>query len=115
MAIQTRLIDDIDGTADGVRTHTFAFDGVTYNIDLSEDNLERMRTAFAPYIAAGRRAAAKSAVGKPTTSKPAKTSGPDNATIRAWWNTAWQEQQLPAPNSHGRIPATIADAYLRCH
>lgn len=49
-----QLIDDLDGT-EASETLTFALDGVTYEIDLSEANARTAREAFAAYIAAGRR------------------------------------------------------------
>ena len=115
MAIQTRLVDDFDGTPDGVRSYSFALDGITYTIDLSENNVARLRAALAPFIAAGRRAA-KPSGGKSGSSKHTQTSdATDNATVRSWWNTAWQTHQLPAPTSHGRVPAAVIAAYRRHH
>lgn len=53
MAQQTlvQLLDDIDGT-EAAETLTFALDGVTYEIDVNEENASKLRDAFAPYIVA---------------------------------------------------------------
>ncbi len=54
-----QLVDDIDGTVlevgDGETVH-FSLGGNAYEIDLSAENAEALRTALDPYIAAGRRA-----------------------------------------------------------
>ena len=59
MATKTVVVitDDLDHSADHVGTHHFALDGVQYEIDLAPHNLQALRDALAPYIAAGRRLA----------------------------------------------------------
>ena len=48
-----QLTDDFDGgKAD--ETVSFALNGNTYEIDLSAENAERLRDAFAPFIEKGR-------------------------------------------------------------
>ncbi|GAA3355009.1 MULTISPECIES: Lsr2 family protein [Saccharopolyspora] len=47
--IQVELVDDIDGSP-AQQTVTFALDGVTYEIDLSERHAQRLRGVFARYI-----------------------------------------------------------------
>ncbi|MFG2058572.1 histone-like nucleoid-structuring protein Lsr2 [Micromonospora sp. NPDC048930] len=63
MATKTVVVvtDDIDHSTDNVATHHFALDGVEYKIDLSPHNLQAMREALAPYMAAGRRLAKRPA------------------------------------------------------
>ena len=56
--VRIELTDDLVGTpAD--ETLTFAIDGVTYDVDLTSDNAEKLRASLAPYIAAGRRVAGR--------------------------------------------------------
>jgi hypothetical protein len=114
MATETRLLDDLDGSADQVATYGFALEGITYEIDLNPDNLARMRSALDPFINAGRRTTTSSAGHRAKQGRKTPT-GPANAVIRAWWTTNWQQASLPEPNSHGRIPALVADAYHRAH
>lgn len=59
MATKTVVVitDDLDHSTDHVGTHHFALDGVQYEIDLAPHNLQALRDALAPYIAAGRRLA----------------------------------------------------------
>jgi hypothetical protein len=56
MARQVERVDDLTGErlpdGDPVR---FSFDGTDYEIDLTDRNRDRLRTAFAPYVNAVRR------------------------------------------------------------
>ncbi|NYH79885.1 Na+-translocating ferredoxin:NAD+ oxidoreductase RnfC subunit [Actinopolyspora biskrensis] len=53
--IQVELVDDIDGS-EAQQTVTFAMDGVSYEIDLSEQNARKLRELFGPYIKQARTA-----------------------------------------------------------
>lgn len=53
MAIRQMMMDDVDGTpiADGTGgTVSFAFRGVSYEIDLTAENEEKLAAALAPFI-----------------------------------------------------------------
>lgn len=94
------LTDDIDGTeikSGKGETVTFALDGQTYEIDLTNKNADALRKALAPYIAAGTRQ---------TGAKRAKTTGTKPAEIRAWA----QQQGLDVP-ARGRIPDSVREAW----
>jgi Lsr2 len=54
MAQQTtvRFIDDLDGS-EAAGTITFGLDGRTYEIDLSDENADKLRHALAPYLEQG--------------------------------------------------------------
>lgn len=49
-----QLTDDIDG-GEADETISFALNGEDYEIDLSAENAERLRDAFAPFIEKGRK------------------------------------------------------------
>jgi hypothetical protein len=49
----TRLVDDIDGSH-AVTTVSFALDGRSYEIDLSESHLSALQQALAPFVSAAR-------------------------------------------------------------
>ncbi len=53
--IQVELVDDIDGSP-AQDTVTFALDGVTYEIDLSERHARELRSTLGRYIERARRA-----------------------------------------------------------
>jgi nucleoid-associated protein Lsr2 len=115
VAVHTRtvLTDDFDASTDGVTSHEFAFDGVTWEIDLSVANLDRLREALRPFQAAGRRLPASRA-GRPT----ARTRADDRAdtkAMRRWWLDNRDRDDLPPFASHGRIPAAVTQAYRDAH
>lgn len=97
------LSDDLDG---GVAEETVAFglDGKSYEIDLSAENAEKLRSALAPYVQAGRkqgRAALKA--------HPRRTEiAPDPATVRAWAQSRGID--LPA---RGRLPKHVYEAFAQ--
>ncbi|WP_422665454.1 histone-like nucleoid-structuring protein Lsr2, partial [Aquipuribacter hungaricus] len=49
------LVDDIDGSS-ASETVTFSLDGVSYEIDLNEDNAARLRSSVSEFVEKGRRA-----------------------------------------------------------
>ncbi|MEU5259060.1 Lsr2 family protein [Amycolatopsis sp. NPDC021455] len=52
--VQVQMVDDLDGS-EASQTVPFSLDGVTYEIDLSEDNASALRDELARYVAAARR------------------------------------------------------------
>lgn len=106
--VRTTLIDDLDASTDGVKSHRFAFDGVEYEIDLTEANLGRLRDALAPFTTAGRRLPASAARRRPG---KATSGGSDAPAVRAWWTANADRLQLPAHRTRGSIPAQVRQAY----
>jgi len=52
--VLVEILDDIDGST-AAQTVQFGLDGVTYEIDLSDENATALRDELARYIGAGRR------------------------------------------------------------
>lgn len=79
--VQVVLEDDLNG-GEADETVSFALDGRSYQIDLSENNARALRDALAPWVAAARPAPARvpEARAKP---KAARRSQ-DTADIRRW-------------------------------
>jgi len=105
MAIKTVLVDDFDGTplALGASSTSFSINGTAYEIDLAPDNVEKLREALAPFIAAARRSGAAPA----KAAKSAKTSDPARlAAIREWARANGH-----AVSDRGRIAGTVIAAY----
>lgn len=100
------LLDDIDGMpAD--ETVAFAIDGVSYEIDLSEQNANRLRTSIAPYLEKARKAGAARPARKGKGSAPRTANSRErSAEIRAWA----KQHGIPV-NERGRIPANVLSAY----
>lgn len=102
------LIDDLDGT-EAAETVTFAIDGGTYEIDLSEKNAAGLRETLMRYVAAARKASAQAARERTRVTIP--SSGHSrNAEIRAWAHS--NGQSVPA---RGRIPRQIVAAFDARH
>ena len=99
--------DDLDGgKADG--TVSFAYQGASYEIDLSKKNLAAMDKVIAPYIAAARKVTtARRTAGRSRTSGSAKT---DLAAIREWANANGHKV-----SDRGRIAADVQAAYHAAH
>lgn len=110
MAHKIVLVDDLDGSelSDTAVTTRFSLDGSHYEIDLGEANRDKLREVLAPFIAAGRKAAASSASGTRRNAKSGSRSGAGKRTaaIREWANANGH-----SVGERGRIPANIVEAY----
>ena len=103
--VQIVLTDDLDGgKADS--TVGFAYDGTTYEIDLSDSNRASLQEALAPYIAVARKlSSSRRASGRRNT-----TSGVSATEIRTW-----AQQQGMTVSSRGRVSSEIRKAYENAH
>jgi hypothetical protein len=104
--VLVQLVDDLNGTSsDDVSTVLFGLDGVTYEIDLSEANAERLRTNLADFAGAARRVGGRLKRGTTSNSAGAGSTG-EAAETRKWA----QENGYDLSN-RGRIPSHVVDAY----
>ena len=102
---EVRLVDDLDGT-EADESISFALDGVALDIDLSNDNAEKLRGIFAPYIAAARRGD-----GRPTRTHPrtaTASTAPREATVLI---REWAAANGLTVAARGRISAEVLQAY----
>jgi len=105
--ITTTLVDDLTGETIGDgsgKTVQFGFDGAGYEIDLTDENADKLREAFADYVAAARKTSGRST--RTRTSSSGRTDPDELAKIREW----------AAANGHevaarGRISQAVRDAY----
>lgn len=95
------LEDDLDGS-DAVETVTFALDGATYEIDLSEKNANQLRDALAAYIASARRVTGRSG----RRGGRGRSAGPSPSEIREWARENGYDV-----SDRGRVSAEIRSAY----
>lgn len=111
-----QLVDDLDGTVLEVgsgETVLFSLDGTAYEIDLTDENAEALRSAFAPYIAAARSVSARAGGTPLRAGRPAaqKRSGQrDYTPVRAW-----AAENGFTVSERGRVPASVLDAYDAAH
>ena len=96
------LTDDVDGEP-AAETVSFALDGVTFEIDLSERNAADLRKAFEPWTGAARKVTARGRARKPLTPTD---PGVDTKAVRAWARSNGVEL-----SSRGRIPADVVERY----
>lgn len=92
-------MDDLDGS-EAAETITFALDGRTYELDLSEANAAKLRDVFAPYVAVARRV--------PTSKQaaPQPERDYDPKAVRIWARA----RGIETPK-RGRIPASVLEQY----
>lgn len=104
------LVDDLDGTSsEAVETVEFGLDGVTYEIDLNDDNAGKLRDHLGEFIGAARRSGGRAKRGHGATTSRSVGSGrsrEETQAIREWA----KENGWPI-SERGRIPAEIIDAY----
>ncbi|WP_307785007.1 Lsr2 family protein [Frigoribacterium sp. CFBP 13605] len=85
------------------RTVTFALEGVSFEIDLSDAHVDELTEALAPHVAAGRKVGGR----KSAALTPAAKSDPaELQEIRDWAG-----KNGHTVSSRGRISASVRDAY----
>ncbi len=107
--VTTHLVDDLSGDvieAGGGRTVQFAFDGNSYEIDLSDENADRFREAVSDYVAAARKVSGRSSRTSSGSSPKSRNNSDDLAKIRVW---AMANGHTVA--ARGRISQEVRDAY----
>jgi hypothetical protein len=100
--IQTLFIDDIDGgEAEG--TIHFALDGSEFEIDLSREHSQELRSALGMYIVHARKVSTPRRAGIRGGRKPGSV---DTTAVRAWA----REQGIDI-KERGRVPAGVVEQY----
>ena len=98
------LEDDTDGS-EAAETVRFAIDGVDYEIDLSERNASKLRSALEPYVAKARKTGKRSGRRRGM----ARSNGFGEVDTKAV--RKWAEANGIKLNSRGRIPADVLQKY----
>ncbi|PZE39748.1 Lsr2 family protein [Curtobacterium sp. MCPF17_031] len=112
--VTVQLVDDLDDSpiaaGDG-RTVEFAFDGSSYEIDLSNDNVDKFRDAISDYIAAARKTAGRRTGSTGKSPSAAKRGNSEElGKIREWAKENGYEV-----SSRGRISTQVQEAYAAAH
>ena len=113
---QIMLEDDLTGELldDGAGdTISFALDGTSYEIDLSDDNAAEMREVLSRYTAAARKVATSGRRSASGGGAPKRASGggrTDLAAIREWAKANGHEV-----SERGRIAGAVVEAYDAAH
>lgn len=102
-----QLLDDLDGTVienGSGATVSFAFEGDSYEIDLSAENLAAFRMVMQPYTKVSRRVGYVPA--KPRGTAASHSDRAELQAIRAW--AAANGMQV---SDRGRIAGSVREAY----
>lgn len=100
------ITDDIDGSEDA-ETVTFAYDGRSYEIDLSEENKKALESALERFISAGRKVS--------TASRPAARGSRSRGSSNLAEIREWARSNGHSVSARGRISQDIMDAYNAAH
>ena len=108
-----RFIDDLDGS-EAVGTVTFSLNTLSFEIDLSDENTDKLHEALAPFIEHGRQVGGRGggrgrrrAQNQPATEKKsARSIREETHAIREW-----ARQHGHQVSDRGRIPKSVIEAY----
>ena len=105
--VTVTLVDDFDGSGPADETVEFSIDGVSYEIDLSSKNAQKIRDDFKQWIDAGRRVGGRR---RGRAAGPARGRGTidreQSAAIREW-----ARRNGHKVSTRGRIPAEVIEAF----
>lgn len=111
--VQVILEDDMTG-GEASETVEFALDGVSYEIDLNDENAAQLREAFAPWIAEARRSGGRRQTrrrgGAAATSSGGAVKSDELAKMREWGRANGYKV-----SSRGRVSQELQDAYAAAH
>jgi hypothetical protein len=104
--VTVQLVDDLDGSV-AEETVEFGLDGVSYRIDLSPVNAEKIRGVLGGYVAHARRSGARRrAAVAVARGRSAAVDREQNQAIREW-----ARKRGLKVSERGRISAEVLDAY----
>jgi hypothetical protein len=111
--VQVILEDDMTG-GEASETVEFALDGVSYEIDLNDENAAQLREAFAPWIAEARRSGGRRQTrrrgGAAATTSGGAVKSDELAKMREWGLANGYKV-----SSRGRVSQELQDAYAAAH
>lgn len=99
--VQRVIIDDLDGS-EADQTVTFGLDGVVYQIDLTDEHAESLRSHLTEFVDKARRVGGRKMAAK----RIAEIDGESASIIRQWA----RENGMDVPD-RGRVSREIVQAY----
>ena len=112
--IVTQLVDDLDGTvieAGAGRTVSLSLDGRGWELDLSDANIDKLKTALDPFLSAARSTGSRGSASRGAAPRRARTaSAKELAEVRTWAG-----ENGYSVGNRGRISAEVRDAYDSAH
>ena len=118
--VQVILVDDVDG-GEAAETVSFALDGVSYEVDLSEKNASALRDALGTWVGHARRVGGRSTGGRSRAASSGGGSGRsrgsggsagkhDLADVRSW-----ARDNGFKVSDRGRVSSEVIAAYEQAH
>ncbi len=107
------LVDDLTGEeAENISTVEFALDGVTYELDLTDENSTKLHDALSPYAKAGRKIGGRRRSG-PRPGRAIKGTGPSAGYNRETLKSIreWAKKNGHNVSDRGRLPAEVVQAW----
>jgi hypothetical protein len=105
--VVTVITDDLDGS-EAAQTIAFSLEGASYEIDLSSDHAEELRSALERYVKAGRKIG-----GRGDGRRRSQGASADRDQIKAMRD--WAKNQGLKVSDRGRVSAEVRDAYDKAH
>ena len=113
--VQVILSDDLDDSISADETVTFALDGTTYEIDLSEKNAGEMRDVLGKYVAAARKVSSRATRASGAGRSRATGGGGRMDREQAGAIREWARKNGHEVSDRGRIPASVVEAFEAAH
>lgn len=107
--VQVILVDDVNG-GEASETVEFALDGVTYEIDLSDENAAKLRDDMATWIGQARRSGGRRQTRRRSGGSASSGRSDDLAKMREWGRENGYKV-----SSRGRVSQELQDAYAAAH
>lgn len=107
------LVDDLTGEeAENISTVEFALDGVTYQLDLTDENSTKLHDTLSPYAKAARKIGGR----RRTDSRPGRTiksadraAGYNRETLKSI--REWAKKNGHNVSDRGRLPGKVLQAW----
>jgi hypothetical protein len=113
--VQVILSDDLDDSISADETVSFALDGTTYEIDLSEKNANEMRDVLGKYVSAARKVSSRGTRASGAGRSRATGGGGRMDREQAGAIREWARKNGHEVSDRGRIPASVVEAYEAAH
>lgn len=120
--VQVILVDDVDG-GEATETVTFALDGVSYEIDVSESNASALRDALAPWVGHARRVSGRGGSSNSSSGGGSNSGGRAKSSGRSRGNSkfdltdvrSWARENGFQVSDRGRVSGEVLAAYEKAH
>ncbi|MEU5002097.1 Lsr2 family protein [Streptomyces sp. NPDC021622] len=107
----TTYVDDLTGEeSSDISTHSILIDGAGVEIDLVDENYEKLLEILNPYLQADGARRIRGGDNSKGKAKAVTGSKDDSSAIRAWAKENGYEV-----SDRGRVPASVREAYAQTH